>query len=63
MIDKMVFENALVDAYDVCLEKLFGAFVSELASGQLIDDAGQRFKAGVDFANQAFAYAKQLREG
>ncbi|MBP2651361.1 MAG: hypothetical protein H6Q74_2186 [Firmicutes bacterium] len=58
-----VFADALVDAYDVCLEKLFGVFVSELASGQLLDDAGQRFKAGVNAANQAFRYAQQLGDG
>jgi len=61
--DTKVYQDALEDAYGCCIEKMFCVFVNGLATGQPLDEAGQKFKAGVELTNQAFDYAKQLMEG
>jgi len=63
LIDKLIFEDALVDVYDDCMKKMFGTFVSELSSSRTMDEASRRFKSGVELANQAFEFAKNLWEG
>lgn len=52
--------DGLQDAYDDYIENLFHVFVNEIISGQDIEEAATRFKAGVEITNKAFVKAKEI---